>query len=160
MLKASTGKCDQRISTLGLGLEAARGCNLSFKVTLKAAHYFGFPFILGQKITASPKWPIMSTFWPLFLAQIPPQHRPLLELEQYSGVLSRLLLTSSTVRLLVFLSTLGLETRLYVFIRLNARYTFVVFSLDSKWAGWAPGLCEWGACPCNWDSLFLCVLLE
>lgn len=33
---------------------------------------------------------------------------------QYSGILSRLLFTSSSVRLLVFLSTLGLETRLHV----------------------------------------------
>lgn len=66
----------------------------------------------------------------------------LLELVQYSGVLSRLLFTSSTVRLLVFLSTLGLETRLYVVSSPNERYMFVLLSLDSKWAGWAPGLCE------------------
>lgn len=49
---------------------------------------------------------------------------------QYSGVLSRLLSTSSTVRLLVFLSTLGLETRLYVVISPHARYVFVLFFLS------------------------------
>lgn len=71
---------------------------------------------------------LTSVFW----HEPPPRHRPPLEVAQSSGVLSRPLSTSFTVRLPVFLSTLGLETRLAVGSPPKERPTLVLLSLDSK----------------------------
>lgn len=74
---------------------------------------------------------LTSVFW----HETPPRHRPLLEVVQYSGVLSRLLSTSFTVRLLVFLSTLGLETRLNVGSTPKEQPMFVLLSIPNGPAG-------------------------
>lgn len=78
-----------------MGFGHQTGCNLSFNVTLKAAHYFGFPsyLVFGAGQTVSPKWP--------------PLKRPSQELQGVRRSLASLFCLSLSVVRVV--STLGLK---------------------------------------------------
>lgn len=80
-----------------VGFGHQTGCNLSFKVTLKAAHYFGFPSYLhfGAGQAVSPKWP--------------PSKCPSQELQGVRHSLAFLFCLPLSVVRVVFLSTLGLK---------------------------------------------------
>lgn len=80
-----------------MGFGHQTGCNLSFNVTLKAAHYFGFPSYLhfGAGQTVSPKWP--------------PLKRPSQELQGVRHSLAFFIFFLCPLLRVVFLSTLGLK---------------------------------------------------
>jgi hypothetical protein len=152
MCSASLNECNQRISISCLCPQAPRGCNLSFKVTLKAAHYFGLPLHFGAGQTASPKWQIMSAFfWPLFWHWTPSTYRQL----GVTAVLWRSLLTasppSSTVWPLSCLSLhIGALNRI-IYLSLSQNEWSIILSILYRPVGLLVFVNE-ETCQCNWDS--------